>query len=95
MYTIVSKSKNQFLNEVFKIWDYIYNALSIKSLDNLLLSLWHNSKLKTGLFKDTWYKSGITLVGDLVNCNTFKMKSRTEIENIYNFKINIFLTIMR
>ena len=91
VYTIISKSKNQFWNEVFEIWDHIYNALSIKPLDNLLSPLWHNSKVKRRLFKDTWYKNGITLVGDLVNCSTFKMKSKKEIEDIYNFKIKIFL----
>ena len=31
------------------------------------------------------------MVGDLVNCSTFKMKSKTEIEDIYNFKIKHFL----
>ena len=46
--------------------------------------------MKRGLFKDTWYKNGITLVGDLVNCTTFKMKSKKEIEDIYNFKIKNF-----
>ena len=31
------------------------------------------------------------MVGDLVNCNTLKMKSKTEIEHIYNFKIKNFI----
>ena len=63
----------------------------MKPLDNLLSPLWRNSEVKRGLFKDTWFKNGITLVGDLVNCNTFKMKCKTEIEDIYNFKIKNFL----
>ena len=89
--TIVSQSRNQFWKEVFEIWDHIYNALSIKTQYNLLSPLWCNSKVKRGLLKDQWYKNGITLVGDLVNCNTLKMKSKTEIEDVYNFKIKNFL----
>ena len=89
--TIVSQSRNQFWKEVFEIWDHIYNALSIKTQDNILSLLWCNSKVKRGLLKDQWYKNGITMVGDLVNCNTLKMKSKTEIEDVYNFKIKNFL----
>ena len=47
--------------------------------------------MKRGLYKDTWYKNGITLVGDLISNNTGKVMSKIEIENMYNFKIKNFL----
>ena len=43
------------------------------------------------LYKDTWYKNGITLVGDLISNNTRIVLSKNEIENMYSFKIKIFL----
>ena len=86
-----SRAKNQFWNEVFEAWDFIYNTLPIKPADNLLSPLWRNSRVKRELYKDTWYKNGITLVGDLMNNNTGKVISKTDIENMYNFKIKNFL----
>ena len=53
----------------------------------MLSPLWGNSRVKRGLYKDTWYKNGITLLGDLISNNTRKVISKTEIKNMYNFKI--------
>ena len=44
-----------------------------------------------GLYKDTWYKNGITLVGDLISNNTRKVLCKNKIKNMYNFKIKNFL----
>ena len=91
VYTIVCKVKKQFWNEVFEIWDFIYYALPITHADTFLSPLWRNSKVKRGLYKETWYKNGITLVGDLISNNMEKLMSKIEIENMYNFKIKKFL----
>ena len=47
--------------------------------------------MKKRLYKEAWYKNGITLVGDLISNNTGKVMSMIEIENMYNFKIKNFL----
>ena len=47
--------------------------------------------VKRGLYKDEWYKKGITMVGELINYETGKVKTKTEIENTYGFKIKNFL----
>ena len=47
--------------------------------------------VKRGLYKDEWYKKGITMVGDLINHETRKVKAKTEIENTCGFKIKNFL----
>ena len=47
--------------------------------------------MKRRLFKEEWYKNGISLVGDLISNNTGKVMSMIEIESMYNFKIKNFL----
>ena len=91
VYTIASKAKNQFWNEVFETWDFIYNALPITTDNTLLSPLWHNPRVKRRLYKEAWHKNGITLVGDLIINHTGKVMSMIEIENMYNFKIKNFL----
>ena len=89
--SIVAIAKNDFWNEVFEIWDFVYNALPKKSMNIFLSPLWHNPMVKRGLYKDEWYKKGITMVGDLINYETGKVKAKSEIENTYGFKIKNFL----
>ena len=37
--------------------------------------------VKRGLYKDEWYNKGITMIGDLRNYETGKVKAKIEIEN--------------
>ena len=85
--SIVARTKNDFWNEVFEIWDFIYNALPKKIMDIFFSPLWHNPMVKRRLYKDEWYNKGITMVGDLINYETGKVKAKTELENTYGFKI--------
>ena len=78
--SIVARAKNVFWNKVFEIWDFVYNALPKKILDIFLSPLWHNPMVKRGLYKDEWYNKGITMVGDLINYETGRVKAKTEIE---------------
>ena len=90
--SIVARAKNVFFwNEVFEIWEFVYNALPKKILDIFLSPLWHNPIVKRGFYKDEWYNKGITMVGDLIKYETCKVKAKTEIENTYGFKIKNFL----
>ena len=91
VYTTVSKAKKQFWNEVFETWDFIYNAIPILSINTLLSPLGRKPRVRRRLYKETWYKNGITLVGDLVSNSTGGVMSIFEIENMYNFKIKNFL----
>ena len=90
-HSIVARAKNAFWNEVFDIWDSIYNAFPKMSINIFLSPLWYNPMVKRGLYKDEWYKKGITMVGDLINYETGKLKAKTEIENTYGFKIKNLL----
>ena len=89
--SVVARAKDDFWNEVFDIWVSIYNALPKRSMNVFLSPLWHNPKVKRGLYKDEWYKKSITMVGDLINYVTGKVKAENEIENTYGFKIKNFL----
>ena len=60
-------------------------------MDIFLSPLCHNPMVKRGLYKDEWYNKGITMVGDLINYKTGKVKAKTELENTYGFKIKNFL----
>ena len=88
---IVARAKNDFWNEVTETWDFIYNTIPKKTMDIFLSPVWHNPMVKKGLFKHEWYNKGISVVGDLINFETGKVKSKTEIERTYSFKIKNFL----
>ena len=46
--SIVARTKNDFWNEVFETWDFVYNALPKKSMNIFLSPLWHNRMGKRG-----------------------------------------------
>ena len=60
-------------------------------MDIFLSPVSHNPMVKKGLFKHEWYNKGISVVGDLINFETGKVKSKTEIERTYSFQIKNFL----
>ena len=87
----ISKAKNPFWNEVFETWECVYKSFNINAAIAPYTPVWYNSKIKKGLYKDSWYRHGITCVGDLMDFNTQKIRTKEQIENLFNFKIKNFL----
>ena len=86
---ISKKSYNVFWKEIFQVWNHIYHLCELKTGTDIVTSpLWFNSKLEnSNLCKIKWHKSGISVIGDIINSN-FDLLTQEEIERKYNFRTN-------
>ena len=79
---LVSKSQNQFWKDVFLAWIKISRPVK-SNIDFIYSVLWYNPDISdTPLFYPTWFRNGITFVGDILN-NEGQITSKAEIENLY------------
>ena len=62
---------NTFWIQAFDFWQELCHQQTVMSnADIMQFCLWYNNQLSdTTLFIDKWFKSGINLVGDIVDSN--------------------------
>ena len=79
---------------MFLAWIKISRPVK-SNIDFISSVLWYNPDISnTPLFYPTWFRNGITFVGDILN-NEGQIMSKAEIENLYGFKITNFFEYHR